>query len=343
MWLLTLRDLRHRARRFSIVAAAMGVVFVLLYLMTGLVEQFRQEPALTTEAIGAVTWILPSGVSGPFTSSATLAPEEQDAVRALGTAEELVVARASIDAEDEVIVVGHVLGGLGQPTPVDGRVAEAHGEAVVDRSAGHDLGDEILIGDRRFVVVGRSLDTTLLAGIPLVFMSIDDARSALFGGREIVSAFVSTAAIGGVEGLTVRTAAEVTDDARGPLESAISSLNLIRGLLWIVAGIVLGGVVYLTTLETERDVAVLKAIGAGHHRLAFGAAAEAIIVSLVAVMIATVVQSFIAPVFPLTVRVPAGAYWQLPLMAVAVTLVAVQAGLRRVRRTDPALAFEGAR
>lgn len=343
MWLLTIRDLQYRLRRFTVVAAAMGLVFVLLYLMTGLVEQFRQEPALTADAVGATSWVLPPGVSGPFTSSATLAAEEQELVRALGDVDEMVVARASIDENEEVIVIGHELDGVGEPTPVDGRAALRTGEVVVDRAAGHSVGDTVLIGDRSFVVVGRSVDTTLLAGIPVVFMPIADARTALFGGRELVSALVSADEIGPVEGLPVRSAAEVADDARGPLESAISSINLIRGLLWIVAAIVLGGVIYLTTLEAERDVAVLKAIGAGHARLAAGSTSQAIVVALAAVALATVLQAFIAPVFPLKVRVPGVAYWQIPLMAVVVTLVAVQAGLRRVRRTDPALAFEGTR
>ena len=52
-----------------------------------------------------------------------------------------------------------------------------------------------------------------------------------------------------------------------------------------------------------------------------------------------VVQRFMAPAFPLRVRVPARAFWQLPLLAVAMALLAGLAGMRRVARSDPAMAF----
>jgi putative ABC transport system permease protein len=77
--LMTLRDMVYRARRYLVVGVAMSLVFTLLYLMDGLVEQFNQEPYLTVDAIGAETWVLPAGSSGPFTSSATLSGDQVEA------------------------------------------------------------------------------------------------------------------------------------------------------------------------------------------------------------------------------------------------------------------------
>lgn len=53
MFLLTLRDLRHRLARFVIVTGLSAVVFAMLFLMNGLVEQFHREPAETTRSFGA--------------------------------------------------------------------------------------------------------------------------------------------------------------------------------------------------------------------------------------------------------------------------------------------------
>ena len=47
------------------------------------------------------------------------------------------------------------------------------------------------------------------------------------------------------------------------------------------------------------------------------------------------------PVFPLTVSVPSSAFWQIPLIAVVVALVAGLVGLRKATSVDPALAFSG--
>ena len=115
-----------------------------------------------------------------------------------------------------------------------------------------------------------------------------------------------------------------------------------RILLWVVAAVIIGAVVYLSALERQRDFAVLKAIGTSNRTLLSSLALQAVIVALAAVAIAAVVQVFLAPAFPLKVSVPARAFWQLPLFAVVMALLAGLAGMRRVARSDPALAFAGA-
>ena len=342
MWLLTLRDLRYRAKRFGVVVAAMSLVVTLLYLMTGLVEQFNQEPFLTADAVGADWWVLPAGVSGPFTSSATLSPEEVSSMG--GDLDEVVVARATLGvrSEDtESVVVGHQLGRLGTPRIADGRNAERSGEVVLDRSAGASIGDRVAIGGVSFVVVGLTDDTTLLAGLPVVFAPMDDARRALFGGAPVVSALLSDSEPRSVGDLVVVTADEVGADTLGPLENAISSIDLIRVLLWLVAAIIVGGVLYLTALERTRDFAVLRAVGGTTRQLGFVLAWQGLALALVAVALATALQATIVPVFPLTVRIPGRAYWQIPLLAVVVAFLATHAGSSKARRTDPASAFGG--
>lgn len=342
MWLLTLRDLRFRARRFGVVVAAMSLVITLLYLMTGLVEQFNQEPHLTAEAIGAEFWVLPPGVSGPFTSSATLSAEQVASVP--GDLDEIVVARGTLDVageQKETLVVGHHPDGQGAPPVAEGRSIRTVGEVVLDRSAGAGVGNTVEIGEVSFTVVGLTDDTTLLAGLPVVFASIEDARDVLFGGVPVVSALVSESGIEPVGDLVVVSAQEVGEDALGPLENAISSIDLIRGLLWLVTAIIVGGVLYLTALERRRDFAVLRAVGGTTRQLGFGLGTQGLALALLAVALATAIQLAIVPVFPLTVRVPPRAYWQIPLLAGVVALLATHAGSSRARRTDPASAFGG--
>lgn len=342
MWLLTLRDLRFRARRFGVVVAAMALVITLLYLMTGLVEQFNREPFLSAEAIGAETWVLPPGVSGPFTSSATLSTDQVEQVS--GDVTEIVVARGTLEVhgqQEETVVVGHELGGLGSPPASEGRGATTSGEVVLDRTAGAAIGDTVGIGESEFVVVGLTEDTTLLAGLPLVFAPIEDARQALFGGAPVVSALVAAEDVEPVEDLVVISAEEVGEDALGPLENAISSIDLIRGLLWLVAAIIVGGVLYLTALERQRDFAVLRAVGGTNRQLGFGLAAQGVALALLSVVLATALQAVIVPLFPLTVRIPGRAYWQIPLLAGVVAFLATRASSTKARKTDPASAFGG--
>lgn len=339
MLLLTLRDLQYRASRIVTVVLGTAVVFTLLFLMTGLTEQFHREPLLTVEGLGGESWLVREGASGVFTSAATIDP-----AAAAGTgAEPLVAARHSIQRPDEtldIVVIGYA--GIGAPTLTDGRLPEAPGEIVIDASSDMAVGDRAPIGPTTFEVVGTTEDATLFAGMPLVYMPIAAAQDLVYRGQDLATALVSATAIDEApEGLTVLTAAEVADDATRPLERSIASVNLIRMLLWVVAAMIVGAVIYLSALERRRDFAVLKAVGSSTRSLVVSLGLQSIAIAVIAAAIAAVLQLVIAPIFPLTVTVPDVALVQVPLIAAVVAVVASIGGIRKVAQADPVAAFAG--
>ena len=346
MILLTFRDLVYRRTRFIVVSVLAAVVFALLFVMTGLVEQFNLEPYDTIDAIDAETWVLPDGVKGPFTAGPAMPISIVDELTA-DAKNPGVTARSSLSedggADEEVIVIGHEIGGLGTPTPQSGRAAEVSGELVADTSLGLDLGLTVTLGGEDFTVVGTNTDTTLLAGIPVVFMPLADAQNLIFRTTDVISVVFVEGEISSLPpGTKTMTSNEVAADVLEPLEGAIASVDLVRVLLWIVAAIIIGAVVYLSALDRQRDFAVLKAIGAPDSALLGSLALQAVLVALLSVGLAAIVQIFLAPVFPLRVRVPSRAFWQVPLFAIVVSLIAGAVGMRRVVRADPSQAFAGA-
>src|SRR4051812_771217 len=66
---VSLRDLQWRRRRFLIGVLAAGLVFALTLLMSGVSASFTNEIKHTVAAFDVDSWIVPSGVSGPFTST----------------------------------------------------------------------------------------------------------------------------------------------------------------------------------------------------------------------------------------------------------------------------------
>jgi putative ABC transport system permease protein len=342
MWLLTARDLTHRATRFVVVILATAMVFTLLFLMTGLVEQFNQEPFLAVDAFGDENWVVPAGVSGPVTATSTLDPQIAADLAAEGL-EPVLVARGTLTVDgvqSESVVIGQSPDSGISPTLADGVGLSEGPVVIVDESTGAAVGDVVLLSDAEYRVVGVSTDSTLLAGQAMVFMNLADARDTLFGGAPVTSAMLGTPDTlpAGTQSLT---SDEVAADALGPLESAISSIDLIRVLLWAVAAIIIGAVVYLSALERSRDFAVMRAVGAPVSKLGGSLALQALLIAIVAVAVAAVLQYLVVPVFPLKVRVPIRSLWQLPLLAAVVALVAAAGGMRRVRKTDPAQAFAG--
>jgi len=83
MWLISIRDLQFRRRRFSIAVAATALVFAMTLLMAGVSASLHNEPRRITDVIGADSWIVAKGTSGPFTA-ATVVPA--DAAAAIAAA-----------------------------------------------------------------------------------------------------------------------------------------------------------------------------------------------------------------------------------------------------------------
>jgi putative ABC transport system permease protein len=344
MLLVTLRDLQYRKVRFMLVTVGTGLVFVLLLLMSGLTEQFRREPRATVEAIGADGWVLRAGATGAFTSAATLEAGVADGIRGATLADPLVIARHSLDnagAPMDIVVIGYVPGGLGTPTVIDGRLPSG-GEVTIDESAGVAVGDSAKVGSETFRVAGLTTDTTLLGGMPLLFMELEDAQALVYRGRPAVSAIVVEGTPTSVPaGYALLSNDAVAEDATRPLDRAISSVGLIRSLLWVVSAMIIGGVVYLSALERRRDFAVMKAVGTSTSALLFGLALQGVLVAIVAAILATGLQAVLVPVFPLKVQVTPSVLTQLPVVAVLIAILASLGGMRQVARTDPASAFGG--
>lgn len=345
MILLTFRDLVYRKTRFIVVTLLAAVVFALLFVMIGLVEQFNAEPVDTVAAIGADSWVIPEGITGPFTALSAAPAQAIDAIEA-DTKSAVVVSRSNLldDGEPvDVILFGHEVGGLGTPSIVAGRAVAQSGELVVDETAGLEVGQQVTIGGLDLTVVGETENITMLAGTPMAFVALADAQNIVFRSTDLIGAVLVDGEVGAIPaGAKVLTAEEVATDALRPLDASIASIDLVRLLLWGVAAVIIGAVVYLSALERQRDFAVLKAVGAPNSALLGSLGLQAVLVSLAAVAIASIIQLFLVPSFPLPVRVPARAFWQVPLLAVIMALIAGGVGMRKVLRSDPSEAFSGA-
>ena len=345
MILLTFRDLVYRKTRFITVTVLGAVVFALLFVMTGLVNQFNLEPADTVDQFGADQWVLPEGVSAPFTSVSVMPAAALDAVDA-ATKSPVVITRSSLSdgAEpEEIVLVGFESGGLGAPLVVEGRVPQVEGEVAIDRTLDVGVGADVTVAGEPFTVVGLTEDTTVLAGIPFAYLTLPDAQVLAFTSTEVISSVLVAGDLGPLPaGLAALSSDDVVDQTLQPLDGAIASIDLVRVLLWIVAAIIVGAVVYLSALDRQRDFAVLKAVGTPNSSLLGSLALQAVLIALGAVALAAIIQIFLAPQFPLPVTVPARAFWQLPLLAVVMALAAGAIGMRKVLRSDPSQAFSGA-
>jgi putative ABC transport system permease protein len=347
MWWASVRDMQWRRRRFAIGVVGAAVVFAMALLLSGLSAGFRGEARRIIGGLGGDGWVMDAGASGPITSMSTLPVETADELRAtpgVTAAQPVIAVRAAVRATgQEVMLLGGAATGLGAPPVVEGRAATRTGEIVVDKALGARIGETLVLGRQRLRVTGRTTGRTVLAGLPGVFVTVDQAQAIAFGGRPLVTAVLVEGTPRSVpDGTRLIPSADATADALSPMKEPIKAIDMLRTLLWLVAGIIIGSIVYLTALERMRDFAVLKAVGASSRTLGTGLALQAVLLSLVAAALAGVLAQVLIPAFPLSVEISHAAVLALPAVAIGVGLLASLAGLRRVSIADPVSAFASA-
>ncbi len=337
-----LRDLQWRWKRFVIAMVGVALVFAMGLIMTGLVTSFSTEVDRTLDSIGAERWAVAADASGPFNSFSPISTAGADNI---GGSPVMVLHQTFQDGAKvrDIIAMGVEPGALGSPHASAGDDLTGPDQVVVDRSLpGAAIGDTISFGGKRFDIVGTTTGQSLFAGIPLVYITLADAQEVAVLGQPLATTmlFDEVPAFLPAE-LRVMTNSEVKDDVLRPLTAARSSIGFVRLLLWLVAAIVIGSVLYLQALERTRDFAVFKATGTSTAAIGAGLALQAVMLSLAAAVLAAILATVLAPMFPLDVEIPAGGYLLLPVVTVVVGLLASSVALRRTARIDPAVAFGG--
>ncbi len=337
MLTLILRDLQYRKWRILVVAILMAVILTLLFIMSGLVNQFRFEPVSATASVGGDnSWVVSESSTGPLTSPTVIPAEALADI----DGEPILIAMGSVDGL-RAAIVGRSYDG-DEPPLVEGRHPTGANEVAIDISSEHTIGQSIDLGGSAATVVGLTEGATILAGVPMAFTTLPYAQDVLASGRAVVTGVLvpGSAQAGSLpSGLKLMSPDDVAADGLVPLERPIGSVSLVRVLLWLITLIVIAAVIYITALERTRDVAVLKAVGANNRSLGLSLIAQGVIMAVVATLLAGVLQGFIAPLFPMAVRVTGGVFWQILIGGVLVAMVAGVAGASKVSNTAPSEAF----
>jgi putative ABC transport system permease protein len=358
---VSLRDLQWRLRRFIIGVLATGLVFAIALLISGINASFQNEAKRAVKSFNADQWLVSKDSLGAFNTATPLdngpgiAAEVARDPGVRGADPVLIfpftVTEPSIR---DLNVIGVVPKGVGAPVVIEGRALARGGDMVADKSAGLKIGDSLRLHGITLHVVGRTHGISYNAGTPTVFVTFDDAQHLFFPGgkkgdlvRQFTKGEASAIVLRGKvtkppADLGVRTNAAILSDLRRPLKKATETISFLRFLLWIIAAGIIGSVLYLQAIERTRDFAVFKATGVSSRTLLFGITLQAILLAACAALAALAIAWALGPTMTLRIEVPPSAYLALPIVAIAVGLIASLFGLRRAVTVDPAVAFGGA-
>ena len=347
MLFVSLRDLQWRRRRFFIGVLAAGLVFALTLLMSGVNASFKTEIKHTVAAFGVDAWVVPSEVSGPFTSSQVFPAAEAQKVASQPSvrgADPILLMRSSVTAKTvrDLNVIGIPPGGIVRPALSSGRSLRGAGDMIADASLGLRVGSTVRLFGHLFTIVGRTSGVAYFAGTPVAFVPLADLQAAALSGAPLANAVVARGSITSAPpGYRVLTNAAVRADLGRPMRKATQTINFIMVLLWIVAAGIIGSILYLQAIERSRDFAVFKATGVTTRTLLWGLAVQAIALALCSAVAAYVLSLLLTPAISMAVEIPQSAYLALPVIAIVVGLVSSLVALRRAVTVDPALAFGG--
>jgi putative ABC transport system permease protein len=350
MLTIAFRDLQWRLRRIIVAVLGASLVLALALVMSGLSAGFTNESARTVAIARSTGWVIDQDGTGPFLQPSPLATTVVDQVVGdVGAqhAAPMVFARQSVRTADgkafgthlHVNLVGVVPGRLGAPVDVRGQPLATDGDVIVDETLGASIGDRVLVGSATLTVSGLVSGARLLAGVPNVYVTIGVAQDLAFRGQPLATAVLVDRPVTPPPGTKVLDNAAARTDGLRPVVNAQKTIAMVRSLLWLVAALIVGSVMYLGALERTKDVAVLKGMGATSRSLGLSLAVQAALLAIGASIIGAALAFVIAPVFPLSAEIPPMAFAALPLLAVIVAMLASLAAARRIFSIQPALAF----
>jgi len=343
-----LRDMQWRTRRLVIAIVSTGLVFAMTLVMTGLANGFQVEAQRTVDSMGVDRFVVKAGAAGPFLGATPFAQVDLARVAAapgVVAAAPLATASAAVTegmTTRDATAFGAPEHGPGMPGISQGRAPSTPDEVAVSSALGWHVDENLQLGARNLRIVGIVPNSTALAKRPNIFLTTEGLQQVAYNGQPLIT---SIGIIGTPRQLPdgyqlVDRAGGVRDLLR-PVKTPAGSITIVANLLWIVAVLIVGSMVYLSALERLRDFAVFKAIGVPTRSILAGLALQGVVIALLAAVLGVLLSLPLAPLFPMTVVIPANAYLALPLIALVVGLLASVAGLRRTVAVDPALAFGG--
>ena len=344
--------------------------------MNGMRIQAQQYPKFT----GADIWISAEGSGSAFIGFSLLVPEhlayldgaqplKPQSVSPLVFAHARPVIRGKLG---KAVVVGYKSGKLGGPTQfelTEGRLVTASEyegwaeadipprEVVVDEKMNLEIGERILIGNKDLKVVGKARSLMFVLDTPLLFMDLRTAQEVLLKNSLHVNMMIAQAAQGytpekaakelenfdeQLKTIDVRTLKQTLGDIIDTyVDEPMKAVQFLRVMLWIAAGLIVGMITYVTTLEKTQEIGVLKAIGASNFYISALIIKQVVLMSVVGVICGLILSYIFAAAAPIFVSIHPVESSIVALISFVVCCVGGYLAGRKAIGVDPMVAFRG--
>ena len=252
-------------------------------------------------------------------------------------------------------------------------------EVVVDEKMGLEIGEIITISNEQVRVVGKAKSLMFVLDTPLLFMDVRAAQRVILENTPYINMMICKTLHKqlqeqiGVNAATLQTQDQTTfninnlqtaeevaanldtldtietrsldqtlsDIMEYWVDEPMKAVQFIRGLLWLVAGIIVGMITYVTMLEKTQEIGVLKAIGASNNYVILLLLKQVALISIMGVLIGYCLSYIFAAAAPIFVKIH---FVESIIVACISFIVCCGSGYlaaRKVIKVDPMVAFRG--
>jgi putative ABC transport system permease protein len=377
---LFLKDMAYRKARVILTTIGITVLIALILMLGGIMNGMRIQAQQYPNFTGANIWISAEGSGSAFIGFSLLVPEHLaylDGAPPLKpkSVSPLVFARARPVIRGKLgkaVVVGYKAGKLGGPTQfevTEGRLftasqyeewAEADippREVVVDEKMNLEIGERISIGNKDLKVVGKAKSLMFVLDTPLLFMDLRTAQEVLLKNSLHVNMMIAQAAEGytpekaakelenfdeQLKTIDVRTLKQTLGDIIATyVDEPMKAVQFLRVMLWIAAGLIVGMITYVTTLEKTQEIGVLKAIGASNFYISSLIIKQVVLMSVAGVVCGLILSYIFAVAAPIFVSIHPVESGIVALISFVVCCAGGYLAARKAIAVDPMVAFRG--
>lgn len=355
------RLLAARPVRTGAGVLGIGLALMLMLLLNGLWTGVQEQVTVYDDHLGADLVVVPPGTDSLFADPGILPlvavgqVERVPGVTATSTIRAMYLILELPDGKAAVAAVAAEPGGAGGPWAfAQGRAPASAEEVVLDAQLadehGLGVGDRLDMFGHSMKVVGLTEGTAMFM-TPLLFVT-NDAMTGMLGAGDTTGAVLVTTTSPELvaqrlrdQGLTVRTPVQLRAASLAAATQIYGSpVRLMVAVAFAAGTLITALVVYTGIPEQQRDLGVLKALGATPGRIRRVAVAETAALTvagaLAAVLLLVLARELLAwwrPAFP--VALTPATVGRTAVAAAAMAALAAWLPARRVNRLDAATAF----
>ena len=359
------------ANKGSLLGSAAGIAgaFILVIFFDAVFRGESTQIVAYAEKTNPHVWVMQKGVANMHMATSFLWDWKADKVRELEGVK-LVTPISYLNTiirAGEVEAFAFIVGLLpdaeraGPWEMAEGRKIEKSGEVVIPdvlaKLTGTTLGDKVMITDRAFTIVGLSRGTYSSANA-IAFVPFDDLEAILKSGGTYSFLLVDleegyeAAAMAEkirteVEKVNALTQEEfIRNDFAMAMQMGVEIIFMMSIICSALAALITGFTAYMQVVKKKRELAIIKAMGAGRASLIFGILIQSAVIALTGFAMAAGFALVVIPYIPalapqLTLVVSYGAVANMGLLAMGIAVAGALVPAWNVTRLDPAMVFNG--